>query len=179
MSEFAKAYAGALFALCDETDAVQQVREELLALQTAFAENPAFARLLSSPVLCADERRGVVRESFAGKLHAYTVNFLQLLADKRAANQLPDCAREFKRLSLQKDGVEEARVVSAVALTEAQQQELAARLGAWAGKRVQLFCEVDPALLGGVCVELAGKRLDGSVLRRLEGIRKTLAERMA
>ena len=42
------------------------------------------------------------------------------------------------------------------------------------GHRVTLQCSVDPALIGGVRVEVDGKVIDGSIRNKLEQIKEVM-----
>ena len=72
-------------------------------------------------------------------------------------------------------GIIEATVVSAVPLQDASREKLLAKLAALTGKTVTLKEKVDPSVLGGLRLAMDGKRLDGTVQRRLETMRDEIA----
>ena len=55
-------------------------------------------------------------------------------------------------------------------------EKLERKLAEKTGKKIRLTVRVDPSVLGGVRLEYAGKRLDGTVRRRLEEISSRLRE---
>jgi F-type H+-transporting ATPase subunit delta len=63
---------------------------------------------------------------------------------------------------------------TAAPLTQGQQERLTAALSAAAGVVVELKTAVDPGLLGGVRVAMAGRIYDGTVRGRLSGLRRHL-----
>ena len=67
-----------------------------------------------------------------------------------------------------------ARVTTAVRLTEAQEQRLAAALGRTLGRQVQLQVDVDPAVLGGVLVRVGDEVIDGTTRHHLRAARVAL-----
>ena len=65
--------------------------------------------------------------------------------------------------------------VSAVPLPEASRAALEAKLCALTGKTVHLTARQDPSVLGGIRLDMAGERLDGTVQGRLEALRRSIA----
>ena len=65
----------------------------------------------------------------------------------------------------------EATVVSAIPLSDAERRKLLDKLQEKTGKVIRLTEKIDPSILGGLRLDLAGERLDGTVLRRLELLR--------
>jgi F-type H+-transporting ATPase subunit delta len=72
-------------------------------------------------------------------------------------------------------GVLPAEATSAVPLSEEQLASLKRALGRATGRDVELTTEVDPALLGGLLVRVAGQVYDGTVRGRLRALREHLA----
>lgn len=70
----------------------------------------------------------------------------------------------------------DAVVVSAAALDAAQEERLRKRLEAISGKSVVLHTKTNPAVLGGVRVEMEGRLYDGTVRGRISDLRRKLEE---
>ncbi|MPM92652.1 ATP synthase subunit delta, sodium ion specific [bioreactor metagenome] len=113
-------------------------------------------------------------EAFAGKVAPYLLNTLRLLCERAQANQLPQAAVRYRERYNKAHGIIEARAFTAQPLGEALQQKLVARLAALTGKQVLLTVQTDPALLGGIRLEMEGKEFDGTVRRRLDTLRRDL-----
>ena len=61
-----------------------------------------------------------------------------------------------------------------VPLSDAQRSRLLEKLCAISGKQVQLTEKVDPAVMGGVLLEMEGKRYDNTLRNRLSQLRQVL-----
>jgi len=68
-----------------------------------------------------------------------------------------------------------AVVRSAVELTAAQQRRLADSLAANYGHRVHLNIVLDPAVIGGISVQIGDELIDATAARRLAAVRRQLA----
>ena len=75
-----------------------------------------------------------------------------------------------------RQGIAEAEISSAVALTAAQRKEMEQKIGDLTGKRVETKYAIDPALLGGAVVRIGDTIYDGSLRSRLNELRAKLAE---
>ena len=170
MTQIANAYAQGLYDLAKDEGLAQKILEELSVLQAAFKEEPMFCRLLSTPNLSKEERLSVVDNSFRNKVHPYVLNFLKILTERGYANQFSDCCRAYRNFYNEDNGILPVSAVTALPLTAAQTEKLTQKLAAITGKTIDLTNRVDPDCLGGVRLDYDGKRLDGTVKNRLDGV---------
>lgn len=170
----AKSYAQALYALAEEENLTDKVMEQLQILQTAFLEEPRFCPLLSSANLTKEERLSVAENSFRGVVHPYVLNFLKILTERGEAVHFLACCKAFEKQYHKDQGVLRVCALTAVPLTPTQREKLTAKLASITGKRIALDNPVDPACLGGICLDYDGKRLDGTIKTRLDSISAAL-----
>lgn len=68
-----------------------------------------------------------------------------------------------------------AQVRSAVALSDAQRERIASALERIYGHAIQVQADVDPSVIGGLRIEVAGETIDGSTLSRLSEVQRKIA----
>ena len=170
MTEMAAGYARALFDLAQEEALGSEILEQLQVLQAAFSAEPDFLRLLANPGISKAERCQLLDESFRDKIHLYVLNFLKLLTENGDILSFSGCVRQFREYYNEANGILCVLAVSAVAMSEQQQEKLRLKLEAVTGKRVQLETRTDPSCLGGVRLDYDGKRVDGTVKNRLDAM---------
>ena len=70
-------------------------------------------------------------------------------------------------------------VVSAVALGAKQEAQLVEKLSQVTGKTIHLEKKVDPAVIGGIRLQMEGLQMDGTVKNKLDAIRSRLLHTIA
>jgi len=169
--KLSRRYARALFELAAG-------REEAVAAEVdgflATYEEPDLRKVLGNPAFDQDRRKDIVVE-LAGRLGLsdLATNFLSLLVTRDRMDAIPSIADHYHRLLDDARGRVNAKVVVSQALGEEQRASLAEVVGGMTGKTAILTEEVDPAIIGGIIVEVGGKVYDGSVRTQLQTLRKS------
>ena len=175
MTETARMYGGSLYDLAAEEGLETRILGELEEAVSLLKANPDYLRLLSTPSIPKQERCGLLDEALRGQVHLYVLNFLKILCEKGTLRELAGCARAYRVRYNQAHGILEATATSAVPLTQAQENSLHAKLETLTGKTIDLKTKVDPAVLGGIRLDIEGTELDGTVQNRLAALRKDIA----
>lgn len=176
MTEQSKAYAEALYALAAETGEEKVCLDGLELVRAALADTPEYMELLASPAIPMAERNALLEQAFGAAVPEAVLSFTGLLCAHGCVRSLPACVEEYRRLYQAALSLSTAYVTSAVALTEAQKQQLIQRLEKVSGHTVTLECAVDETLMGGITVRLDGKVLDGSLRHRLYEVKEVMEQ---
>lgn len=174
MTQTAKVYGESLYELAREEQVVTEILSELKMVCDLFRDNPRYVTLLSLPGVPKQERCGILDESFRGKVNQYLLNFMKILVENGTIRELPGCESTFRHRYYEDNGILSVTAVSAAPISEELTEKLRAKLAQTTGKTIELSVKVDPSLLGGVRLEMDGKRFDGTVKTRLDEIRRTL-----
>ena len=175
MTEFGREYGEGLYALCAEEKIERDVLQEMQTLKTVLHDNADFIRLLGNMTLSKQERVRIADEAFKGIVHEYVLNFLKILVERGAIHMFPDCADAYRACYNREHGVVEAEVTTAQPLNEDQRGKMIARLEKMTGREVVVKEKIDPSVLGGVLLQMDGKRYDNTVLHRLQAIKQVMA----
>ena len=175
MTEFGREYGEGLYALCAEEKLDQAVLEEVQAIQKAFRENEAFLHLLGNMTMSKEERVKIVDDTFKGRIHEYTLNFLKILVERGAIHAFDQCAAAYQECYFRDHQVAVAEVTTASPLSGEQKNRLRDKLKKLSGKEIVIREMIDPSVLGGVLLQMDGKRYDYTVRHRLAAIKQTMA----
>lgn len=169
--EIAVRYSTALFGYAQDMKALDQVHEQMNALQKAVQANPRIINLLSDPLINSEQKQKVLI-AITKPFSAEVQNFLHLLLSYDRFADLNAIIDRFNHLYDQKKKIAFGVATTAFKL-DAQQLK---RLCTSAAKRchlkhVYLKDQVDPAILGGVILQIGDRVVDGSVRNKLQKIR--------
>ena len=174
MTGLAREYGEAIYELARDEELTQLLHEQLNEISALLREQPDFVRLLCSRAIERDTRLKIVDETFARHAHPYVTNFMKLMVQKERFDSFLLCFEWFHQRFNEDRGIVEAFVTSAVALTEEDRSALRVKLSEISGRQVALVTRVDPAVIGGVRVEMDGRRYDNTIQDRLGRLRRSL-----
>lgn len=176
MTHFAREYGNALFELATEEGLAAQIHEELQMLRSCFRDQAEYIALLDARNIDIEARKALLDQAFSGRVHAYVLNFLKILTERGAMRLFDECAARYHLCYNRANNITEAQVTSAVELDAAQKAALKAKLEEISGKQVVMQLNVDAQIIGGLRVDMEGRRYDNSVRTRLDRMRRSLME---
>ncbi len=170
----ARNYAEALFELAERHEGVEAYGTGLEIVARLIEENDDFRRFLETPRIAVAQKKEVVRRVFGETLPAKLVDFLLITLDKRRQRLLRVIAREYMSLMDLHFNRVHVEVTLARKLDDGSMQEMEKRLTTALGKTAIPHVRVKPGILGGAIVRTGDTIYDGSLRRRLEGMRRRL-----
>ena len=176
MNDVSKEYSQALFALAVEEGKESEYADSISELSKIISENSRFVELLASPCVPLSERKTVIDEVFKGgdEVTKNLSSFLKIIAEKGRISEIGEILAESMAMLKSAEGISTAYVTSAVELTDDEKSALRAKLEKKLSKKVELVCDVDKSLIGGVVVNVDGNIIDGSIKRKLSDIREII-----
>jgi F-type H+-transporting ATPase subunit delta len=102
-------------------------------------------------------------------------NTLLLLVEKGRIGEVEDVAKEFEELVAKAERRIGLELTTAVPLSDEEAATLVGSIERSLGRPVDAQRHVDPALVGGVVLQVGSLRMDASVRGRLERLRRELA----
>ena len=173
MTETCKAYAEALFTLALEEGKEREFLDSLKEISALLSDNQELFAFLKAPNIPFEAREEVLAQVLSD-MHDYISSFFMLLCKKGFMASFDSCVEEYQALLNAKDQVVKAKVTTAIPLTEKEESELKAKLEKISKKKVVLTCVVDGSIMGGVLIEMDGKRMDGTLRHRLTELKGVL-----
>lgn len=170
----ARPYARAAF---DHAHAAKQLAPwgELLAKASIAVSDERVRPLIGNPHVKRADLVGCLLDVVGAADDPQARNFVQLLADNGRLAALPQIAEQYAAMRAEVENTVEVTVTSAMPLTPEQSEKLTQALTARLKRKVQLFSQVDPALIGGAVVKAGDFVVDGSLRGRIERLGNTMA----
>ena len=154
----------------------QQLEGWLKALQlSAFImSNAEVIAIVKDPEVDAEQIVLLFSDLLKKELDAPMINFIRLLIRHHRLLLLPAISVHFLMLYQSHKNLAEAAVHSTFELTKAQKTKLMGALEKRFNKTIELTCDVDSSLLGGLVIRVGDRVFDGSGRYRLNRLQETL-----
>jgi F-type H+-transporting ATPase subunit delta len=154
---------------------LDDLEDGLFRFGRVVAAEPDLRAALASTSLPGDRKQDLLDALLAGKVTPLTLRLVSQMVNHPRGRTLTAgldlCASIAARRREQLIAV----VRSAVELSAAQRRRLAGALAASYGHPVHLNVVIDPAVVGGISVQIGDELIDGTAASRLADVRRKLA----
>ena len=172
-------YIQALFEAAKAQNRFQQTEKDLEKVVQFLKENHELKKVLLHPAIPKERKIQIIDSLLSPQVSPLVRNFLRLIVDKRREGVLEFIQDVYKSVADLVGGIVRATIQTVIPLTEERIVRLKDTLERYSEKKVEVRTEIRPEILGGVVVRIGNKVIDGSVLSRLENLRRGLVERRA
>ncbi|MDP9823837.1 F0F1 ATP synthase subunit delta [Nocardioides massiliensis] len=156
------------------TEDADRLAHEVFAAGEVVRSNPELRDVLSDPARSTADKTALVDQLFGAKVSPATSTLLKqaLAGNYRTLNV---ALESYRQVVAEVNDRLVATVRVAKSLSEADQQRLTSALSGQYDRPVHLDVVVDPAVIGGLRVEIGHDVIDGTVAGRLDEARRQLA----
>ncbi len=151
------------------------VEDELFRFSRTIAENSELELALGSRLGEASAKGELVEKLIGGRASAATTLIAASLVQQPRERRVRQLLSRATKLVADQRGRVVATVYTAVPLSAAQSDRLAATLSQRYGRTVSINAVIDPSVVGGLRVQIADDVIDASVSSRLADLRSRLA----
>lgn len=162
-------------AAAEADDRADQMEDDLFRFERIVAGNPGLRDALTDRRADAESKEQLVASLLDGKANPEAVRLVRQAVKSPRGRRFDRVLDIYLAIAATRRDQLAATVTTAVALDEEQRQRLAAALSSfYNGKAVHLSIVVEPAVIGGIRVQIGDDVVDGTILRRLEAARRHL-----
>ena len=172
----ARNYAEALFSLAEKHGKQDVFAASLSEIGEMLDQNAGIRAFLETPKVDSAAKKKALRSALGGRVDPLVLNFLLVVLEKRRQRLISAIAAEFRTLLDEKMGRVHVQVTLAHPADAATEQGIATELTRILGRTAIPHITVDPKIVGGIVVRYGDSILDGSIRRRLAGMRSRLYE---
>lgn len=167
-------YALAIFEIATERSSVQGMYDQLLAVQTILKGNSELAAFVNNPLVPKVAKKEVAQKVLVDVAEPMLMNFVMLLLEKDRMSLFDVICKSYKNLLNEKENIVEVKVTTARELSPEQEAEVTAKIVKLLNKNVVLNKRLDEKIIGGIVIQVGDKLIDGSVVRQLQNIKRSL-----
>lgn len=161
-------------AIAEAAGRADDVEEQLFRFERLVSATPALREAIADPALPVERKRDLVHRLLEGKAHPETVHLATRAVLAPRGHRYGQVIERYLDVAETRRQQLSAVVTVAEPLTEEQHDRLAAALGRIYARPVVLKALIDPAVMGGIRVQVGDEVIDGTVLRRLGEARRLL-----
>jgi F-type H+-transporting ATPase subunit delta len=132
------------------------------------------AKFMDSPSVTREKAAEAMLLVAGDKLDSQAANFVSLLASNGRLELLPEILDLYENYRANHEKTVEVLLTSAVELTEKQLTDLNSTLETKLGRKVNINCQTDPTLMGGMIVRAGDLVIDASIRGKLNDLADSL-----
>jgi F-type H+-transporting ATPase subunit delta len=169
-------YAQALLTTAKKGGTLDGVAESFAGVMEVLDANPNLEFLLTGPQVNEAKKKSLITTLFTDRIEPVLMHFLDLLVEKQRMVFVREIQDEFARIVEIEHGFTRATVTTAIPLPEDLENNLVSGLGKMTGRKIKLETTVDPTVIGGVCVTMGDRVIDGTIRTNLDRLRTQLGQ---
>ena len=155
-------------------DALDEVLNELLTFVRTVDSNAQAQEALSDHQASKEAKKKLAVALGGPATTAEGVLLLERIGSNPRGLHAARAADEFAEIIVKRQNRYIARVTSAINLSQAQLERLGRALNAVYGRELKLDVSVDPAVLGGLRVQVGDEVIDGTVETRMSDLSRSI-----
>ena len=166
-----EAYASA----AEEARQLDDLEDELFRFSRVVAREPELRAALTEPVLPDERKRDLLNALLGGKVTPVALRLITEMSLHPRGRSLVASLEMCTRIAAERRQRLIAVVRAATEPTAQQRLRLAEALAAIYGHEVYINVVIDPAVIGGMTIQVGDELIDASVVSRLVAVRRKLA----
>ena len=166
-------YAKAILEIADSKKVATQVSADMALITSTINTNAELNTFIQSPTINVDQKENALLEVFANA-NAVTKSLFHLLMENKRFEILDAIALEYNKLFDIMNGVEVAKVTTAIAMDAALEAKVSAKIATFSDKKITIENTIDPSIIGGFILRIGDKQYNGSVANRLQVLKREL-----
>lgn len=168
-------YAKAILEIADSKKVATEVSADMALIASTIQSNSELSSFIQNPLVKTEAKKDVVSEVFTS-VNAVTKSIFQLLLENKRFEILDSIAVEYNKLFDIKNGVEVAKVTTAVPMDAALESKVSAKIASISSsKKITIENIVDPAIIGGFILKIGDKQYNASIADRLQVLKRELS----
>jgi F-type H+-transporting ATPase subunit delta len=163
-------------ATASKTNVLDEVQGELFSFQQAVASDRDLQFALSNKSAPKATKLALVHALIGSKANPVTLALINQAVGSARGRRVAIVIDQFAKQVAAYGESLVATVTVSKELEQSQIERLRATLAGTYGQQISLNVEIDPSILGGMVVQIAGEIIDGSVSARLQNLKLQLVK---
>lgn len=166
-------YAQAILDLANSKGVAEAVSNDMKSIASTIGSNIELSTFIQSPTK-VEVKESALLEVFAN-VNGVTKGLFHLLFENKRFEILEAIALEYNKLFDESNGVEVAKVTTAIPMDAALEAKVLAKIATLSDKKITIENIVDPSIIGGFILRIGDQQYNASVANRLQVLKRELS----
>jgi len=167
-------YAKAILDLANSKGVAEVVNNDMKSIAQAIGSNEELSTFIQNPTTKVELKESALLEVFAD-VNGVTKGLFHLLFENKRFEILEAIALEYNTLFDQSNGVEIAKVTTAIPMDADLEAKVLAKIATLSDKKITIENIVDPSIIGGFILRIGDNQYNASVSNRLQVLKRELS----
>jgi len=167
-------YAKAILDLANSKGVAEAVNNDMKLIASTIESNLELSTFIQNPTTKVEVKESALLEVFAN-VDGVTKGLFHLLFENKRFEILEALALEYKKLFDESNGVEVAKVTTAIPMDAALEAKVLEKVATLSDKKITLENIVDPSIIGGFILRIGDQQYNASVANRLQVLKRELS----
>jgi F-type H+-transporting ATPase subunit delta len=166
-------YAQAILDLANSKGVAEAVSNDMKSIASTIGSNVELSTFIQSPTK-VEVKESALLEVFAN-VNGVTKGLFHLLFENKRFEILEAIALEYNKLFDESNGVEVAKVTTAIPMDAALEAKVLTKIATLSDKKITIENIVDPSIIGGFILRIGDQQYNASVANRLQVLKRELS----
>ncbi|WP_289664040.1 ATP synthase F1 subunit delta [Flavobacterium panacagri] len=167
-------YAKAILDLANSKGVAEAVNNDMKSIARAIETNLELSTFIENPTTKVEVKESALLEVFAD-VNGVTKGLFHLLFENKRFEILKAIALEYNKLFDENNGVEVAKVTTAIPMDAELEAKVLAKIATLSDKKITIENIVDPSIIGGFILRIGDNQYNASVANRLQVLKRELS----
>jgi len=167
-------YAKAILDLANSRGVAEVVNNDMKSIASAIQTNEELSAFIQNPTTRVEVKESALLEVFAN-VNGITKGLFHLLFENKRFEILDAIAVEYSNVFDESNGIQVAKVTTAVPMDAALEAKVLAKIATLSDKKITIENIVDPSIIGGFILRIGDKQYNASVANRLQVLKRELS----
>ena len=164
-------YAKAILEVANSKNVAQDVNNDMNTVASTINGNVELNGFIQNPTISVEIKENALLEVFAA-VNPVTKSLFHLLFVNKRFEILAAIASHYKQLFDEMNGVEVAKVTTAIEMDSALEAQIMAKITSFSNKKITIENTVDPSIIGGFILTIGDQQYNASVANRLSALKR-------
>jgi F-type H+-transporting ATPase subunit delta len=167
-------YARAILDLANSKGVAETVNNDMKLIASTIDTNTELSTFIQNQTTNVEVKESVLLEVFAN-VNGVTKGLFHLLFENKRFEILDVIAVEYNKLFDESNGIEVAKVTTAIPMDAALEAKVLAKIATLSDKKITIENIVDASIIGGFILRIGDKQYNASVANRLQVLKRELS----